>query len=141
MKSNNIQMTNRVPSADNGTKPHVGGSTVKELMKLRDQFTEDLLADAELGAALYILEEVSKNEKCLNAPDGYSDEFSPQVFVCIQSIIRCKRRLRKSILKTDKVLLANAKARLQKYFPTVDRDEQIKILKFVQPEPRGFSGW
>ena len=91
-------------------------------------------ADAELGAAMFMLQEVSDLPECKDSQDGFTDRYSPQVFVYVQSIMKCKRQLGKSILKRDKELLQNAKSKMQKYILTVDRDEQIKILKFVQPD-------
>jgi hypothetical protein len=91
-------------------------------------------ADAELQAAIWMLKEVTDLPECQTAENGFADKYSPQVFVYAQSIIKCKRQLGKSILKKDKQVLQLAKERMQKYILTVDRDEQIKILKFVQPD-------
>lgn len=91
-------------------------------------------AQAELDAAMWMLKEVADLPECKEADGGFLDKYSPKVFVCIQSIIKCKRKLGKSVLKKDKELLQYAKERLQKYFVTVDRDEQIRIMKYVQPD-------
>lgn len=94
----------------------------------------DLLeADLELQAALYMLKQIVDSSECQDAEFGYIEKHSPQVFVCMKSIIRCKRKLKRSVLKSDKDLLDNAKKRMQKYILTVDIDEQIRILKYVQP--------
>ena len=91
-------------------------------------------ADAELQAALWMLKEITDIPECKGAENGFIDKYSAQVFVCVQSIIKCKRKLGKSVLKVDKQLLQQSKLRLQKYFVTLDRDEQIKVLKYVQPD-------
>ena len=91
-------------------------------------------ADAELQAALWMLKEVADLPECKEAEGGFVDRYSAQVFVYVQSIIKCKRKLGKSVLKKDKELLEKARLRLQKYFVTLDRDEQIKIMKYVQPD-------
>lgn len=95
----------------------------------------DLLGyEAELDAAHWMLNEVIDLPECKEAEGGFLDQYSPKVFVCLQSIIKCKRKLRKSVSKKDKEALAYAKERLQKYFMKVDRDEQIRIMKYVQPD-------
>ena len=99
-----------------------------------DDIMDFLGADAELQAALWMLEDIKDLPECKVAENGFIDKYSPQVFVCVQSIIKCKRKLGRSILKNDKQLLEQAKLRLQKYFVTLDRDEQIKIMKYVQPD-------
>ena len=91
-------------------------------------------ADAELQAAIWMLDEISKFPENHAVENGFADKYSPQVFVCVQSIIKCKRQMGNSILKKDKELLQVAKSKMQKYILTVDRDEQIKILKYVQPD-------
>jgi hypothetical protein len=91
-------------------------------------------ADAELQAAVWMLKEVTDLPESKNCEDGFPDKYSAQVFVYIQSIIKCKRKLKKSILKADKELLEKARLRLRKHFVTLDRDEQIKVFKYVQPD-------
>jgi hypothetical protein len=99
-----------------------------------DDIMDFLGADAELQAALWMLKEVSDLPECKEAEDGFTDKHSARVFVYVQSIIKCKRKLKRSVLKADKELLEKARLRLQKYFVTLDRDEQIKIMKYVQPD-------
>lgn len=99
-----------------------------------DDIMDFFEADAELQAALWMLKEISDLPECKNAENGFTDKYSAQVFVCIQSIIKCKRKLGKSILKNDKLLLQQSKLRLRKHFVTLDRDEQIRVLKYVQPD-------
>lgn len=90
-------------------------------------------AEAELQAALWMLKEITDLPECKVAENGFTDKYSAQVFVCVQSIIKCKRKIGRSVLKKDKEMLEHAKKSLQRYFVTLDRDEQIKILKYVQP--------
>lgn len=90
-------------------------------------------ADAEYQAAIWMLKQITDLPECKGAEGGFTDKYSAQVFVCIQSIIKCKRKMGKSILKNDKLLLEQSKLRLRKHFVTLDRDEQIKVLKYVQP--------
>jgi hypothetical protein len=99
-----------------------------------DDIMDLLGTDAELQAAQWMLKEVADLPECKEAEDGFVDKYSAQVFVYVQSIIKCKRKLGKSVLKKDKELLENARLRLQKYFVTLDRDEQIKVMKYVQPD-------
>jgi hypothetical protein len=99
-----------------------------------DDIMDLLGTDAELQAAQWMLKEVADLPECKEAGDGFVDRYSAQVFVYVQSIIKCKRKLGKSVLKKDKELLEKARLRLQKYFVTLDRDEQIKIMKYVQPD-------
>lgn len=90
-------------------------------------------ADAEIQAALFMLKEINEKPECKTAPNGYTDEYSPQVYVCFQSIIKCKRLLHRTVTKKDKEHLEHALARMREYIVRVDRDEQKKILKYVQP--------
>jgi hypothetical protein len=99
-----------------------------------EDFMDLLWYDAELQTAIWMLKEVTDLPECKEAEDGFVDKYSAQVFVYVQSIIKCKRKLGKSVLKKDKQLLEKAKLRLQKYFVTLDRDEQIKVMKYVQPD-------
>lgn len=94
---------------------------------------DGLLAHCELDAAIFMLKEITDLPECKLDTQGFTDKYSPQVFVCVQSIIKCKNKLGKSS-KKDKVLLNQVLERLRKYIVTVDRDEQIKILKYVQPD-------
>lgn len=103
-------------------------------MQKTDDIMDLLGYTAEMDAAYFMLNEVCEVPECKESEGGFSDRHSPKVFVCIQSIIKCKRKLGKSVLKKDKELLQYAKERLQKYFVTVDRDEQIRIMKYVQSE-------
>ena len=92
-----------------------------------------LEADAELQAAIWMLKQITDSPDCKDAENGFADKYSAQVFVCIKSIIKCKRKLKRSVLKSDKEMLQCSKLRLLKHFTTLDRDEQIKVLKYVQP--------
>ena len=99
-----------------------------------DDIMDFFATDAELQAAMWMLKEVTDLPECKEAEYGFSDRYSAQVFVYVQSIIKCKRKLKQRVLKEDKELLEKARLRLRKHFVTLDRDEQIKVLKYVQPD-------
>lgn len=57
----------------------------------------------------------------------YQIEDSPSIVSCLQDIIKHKKH------KKYKEALEKAMEVLRKYFITLDRDDQIKVLKYVQP--------
>lgn len=100
---------------------------------MKDNLMDFLDAELELDAASFMLRSIQELPECKDSENGFTDKHSPQVFVCIQSIIKCKRALNKSVSKSDKNMLLIARERLRAHFVTLDRDEQIKVLKYVQP--------
>lgn len=96
-------------------------------------FMDYLQADAEYGAAMFMLNDINNLPECKEAENGFTDRHSAQVFVCAQSIIKSKKKMGLSISKKDNQLLKQSLTRLQKYIITLDHDEQIKVLKYVQP--------
>lgn len=103
-------------------------------MNLQDDLMDFFGTDAELQFALWRLKEITDLPECQITENGFTDNYSAHVFVCVQSIIKCKRKLGRSVLKKDKEMLEIAKKALQRHFVTLDRDEQIKVLKYVQPD-------
>ena len=103
-------------------------------------FTMDqLLATTTIDAAMFELSEIANKYGAkwnFNTGEGteirYIKKDSPIVVANLQAIIKAKHSIGKSVNK-EKKMLESAMALLREYIVECPIDEQIKILKSVQP--------
>lgn len=82
-----------------------------------DWFLNALTDVAVRDYCIFRLEEISKR--------GEKESDLPEIVRCLQDLLKIQRRA------STKKALAEYKLKLQSYFVKLDRDEQIKIIKYL----------